>query len=124
MKPTTATTLAIGINFVAGAALLLLEELIAVITPLQGIGWWALGSGVVLSLLALPTGKALRDALLPGGVLALAMGMAAFALERAGTILVGTIEGLALAALSQMISPRMRKPSSIIWREMKLARGK
>ena len=113
MKPAAATTLAIGINLASGVALLLLDETVAALTPLHAIGWWSLGSGVVLSLLTLPTGKALRDALLPGALLALTLGMAAFVLDRAGTILVGMIVGLALAvapALSSLIRLRMPHP--------------
>ncbi len=114
MTPRATRFFAVLVNLASGACLMLLALAVGDLGPLQAAGWWALGSGFTLSLLAFPSISEVRDALLPGAFAALTFGLTAHALELVGVALVGTTVALALAvgpAASRLL--RMTLPSPI-----------
>ncbi len=108
---TRTTAIAIAVNTASGASLALVALVVDALGPSAGIGWWALGSGLILAILAPPTLRSLRDALVPGALAALALGSAALALGSAGPARVGSMVVLALAIAPAVASfARLRMP--------------
>lgn len=108
---TRATVIAIAVNTASGASLALVALVVDALGPVAGIGWWALGSGLILATLAPPTRRGVREALVPGSLTALALGTAAFALDDAGPAVVGSMVALALAITPAVASfLRLRMP--------------
>lgn len=113
MKPRNGHALAILVNLASGSTLVLLAVLVADLGPLPALGWWAVGSGLVLATLTFPSWREVRDSLLPGALAALTFGAAAFALDAVGPTLVGLFVVLALAlapALYRLLHLGMPSP--------------
>ncbi|NND84154.1 MAG: hypothetical protein HKN46_03300 [Acidimicrobiia bacterium] len=97
----------------AGAALGLLARAITASGPLVAVGWWAATAGVIWLVLAPPTVATMRDSILPGAFLALALGLAAYALDEGETVLLAAflVAPLSLGpAVSGLIRRTMPPP--------------
>lgn len=116
MSPRAAHATAILVNLASGAALVLLASLVSDLGPLPAFGWWAIGSGAILAAMAFPSGREVRDSLLPGALAALMFGLVGFALELSGSALMGLYVVLALAvapAASRFVRMGMPSPRQL-----------
>lgn len=94
----------------SGATVALLDRAVATAGPLAATGWWAVAGGIVWLLLAPPTLGTLRDAVVPAIFLALALGLAGYALEASEVSLLVGFLALPLAigpAISGFLRGRM-----------------
>lgn len=97
MRLRTGHATAILVNLASGAALTLLAALVSALGPLPALGWWAIGSGGLLAALTFPSGRELRDSLIPGALAALTFGILGFVLDLSGSTLAGLFVALSLA---------------------------